>query len=616
MRSGISKLGWHVHRLRAMSTAEALHRVRERLLHRGDPAFVKSLEHIDPGPAAPLVPLLPHAGSVPWNVRVAIRTDAEELLRGRWNLFGWRRAEVGSPPCWHRDASCGVIVTPEDWSHRLDHRHLPDGADVRTIWEINRWSQMTRVAMHGWIDRNVSAIETAQRWLEDWCDHNPTGKGVNWTSALEAALRLMNFTWFDSLVEGMGNEALSRRQSILARRIVPAHALWVSRYRSYGSSANNHLLGEMSGLLHAVKRWPALEQHVGSANKIWETIAGCVMHQFAADGGNREQALHYHLFAWEMAWHARRLMVVHREDVSHRLRQAAEFFVRMLHPAEAWDFGDSDDAEVLPLAMNRETAASEWQRWLTGNDDSGSLHFWLGASPLRVLQAGQECWWMAQQSGMAVGAAAGWLARLDASPLGYGSLAAHGHCDALHVSLWDGAQALVIDPGTGGYYGMNDRRTALAAWEAHNGPIPSGGYKTPRRMGTFLWSGHHRRPELKKVDGSTVTAVFRHEGRNAARSISCRSDGVVRILDEMSGPGPFSTHWCLAPECRIESASPKRIIFRRGIKRWSLSSVGDHSAELRTDDMNVSRRYGDLETAPIIIAQATGRSILEWSRVN
>lgn len=599
-----------------MSPAEALHRLKERWLHRGDAKFVESLKGIDLGPAAPQTPLLPNPGNVPWNVRVAVRTDAEELMAGRWTLFGWRKTDTGSPPCWHRDASSGVIVEPEGWSHRLDHRHLPDGADVRTIWEINRWSQVTRVAMHGWIDRNPAALEMAQRWIEDWCERNPVGHGVNWTSALEVALRLINFTWFDSLVEASGYESVRQRQTALVKKVVPAHAIWVSRYRSFGSSANNHLLGELSGLLHAVKRWPALEAHVGTASEIWEGVASCVMKQFAPDGGNKEQALHYHLFAWEMAWHARRLMVVHREDVTQRLRAAAEFFIRMLHPAEPWDFGDSDDAEVLPLAMSRETAAAEWQQWMAGGDASGALHFWMGACPLRLPGVSSECWWVAPQSGMAVGEVAGWLARLDASPLGYGSLAAHGHCDALHLSLWDGGQAVVIDPGTGGYYGMNERRTRLAAWDAHNGPQPVEAYSSPKRLGTFLWSAHHQVPELKRVDSGTLCARFKHEERQSARTVTCRQDGVIRVMDEMSGSGGIVTRWCLAPECKVESVDGSRVIIRRGARKWSLSNAGEDAAEFSVEEMDVSRRYGQLEKAQVVLCRAEQRSVLDWARIN
>jgi hypothetical protein len=36
--------------------------------------------------------------------------------------------------------------------------------------------------------------------------------------------------------------------------------------------------------------------------------------------------------------------------VLERLCEAAQFFVDVTEAPESWDFGDSDDAQVLPLA--------------------------------------------------------------------------------------------------------------------------------------------------------------------------------------------------------------------------------------------------------------------------
>ena len=608
-----SKLSWYAHRLRAMGIGEAVHRLKERWRHKTDAEFVEKLDEVDVGNPMPQVPLLPHVTSIPWDVRVGLKTDAAELLRGQWQLFGWRMSDVGAPPCWHRDASSGVIVAPEGLSSKLDHRSLPDGADARTIWEINRWSQMTRVAMHAWVDRDMAALEVAQGWIEDWCDRNTVGHGINWTSSLEVGLRLMNFTWFDALVHASGSEPILARQRRLVQRVVPAHALWIKRYLSFGSSANNHLLGELTGLLHAVKRWPGLEAYVGPANEIWDGIADCVMKQFAPDGGNLEQALHYHLFAFEMAWHARRLMVVHRADVTERLRAAAEYFVRMLHPAESWDFGDSDDADVIPFASSRATAPAEWQAWLAGMGEKSALGFWLGSSPLRGLTF-DHVWWMAPHSGMALGESAGWLLRVDASPLGFGSLAAHGHCDALHLSIWDGMQALVIDPGTGGYYGMNERRTALAAWDAHNGPVPAAGYSSPRRLGTFLWAGHHAKPSIREKDARTVAASLKHERHEFSREVVAGANGVITVTDAEVSGASMKSRWCFAPGCKVEAAGENRWLIKRNALRWqvTIASSSDVSSEL--EEMMVSRRYGQLESAPCIVVKGSGSIVTEWAR--
>jgi hypothetical protein len=59
---------------------------------------------------------------------------------------------------------------------------------------------------------------------------------------------------------------------------------------------------------------------------------------------------------------------------------------------------------------------------------------------------------VARQSGYAVFRDEDWFVRLDGSPLGYLSIAAHGHLDALHTSFWYRNHALIVDPGTGTYF--------------------------------------------------------------------------------------------------------------------------------------------------------------------
>lgn len=621
------KLGWYIHRLRAMTLSELAHRVTERWRHRSDAAFAKSVRGIELGAAVEGVIPLPVRDAAPVVLKQTLARDAASLMRGDWKLFGWRKANVGTPPRWHCDVTCGVVIPADGLAHRLDHRALPGGADVRTIWEINRWSEMVRLAMHGWLNDDIKAVRVAVGWLEDWCDKNPVGYGVNWTSPLEAGLRLVNFAWLDSLVErslcalqrvqGDATESLSvlkRAQRALAERIVPAHAAWVWRYRSFGSSANNHLLGELVGLLHAVKRWPSLERVTCSAEELWREISRCVMEQFAEDGGNKEQALHYHLFAWEMAWHAARLMGVNDGPVLERLRKAVEFFVQVAHDGEQWEYGDNDDAQIVPVTLEREHAVAEWKGWMRGRVGAGSVGYWLGDLGLTESENAGHAWWLAPGSGMAVCERDGWKVRLDASPLGFGSMAAHGHCDALHVSLWDGPHALVIDPGTGGYYGMKQERAELAAWEAHNGPQPVGGLHAPQRMGVFLWARHHAVPSLGGDASQGITAHLGHEGYDATRHVACCEGGQIIVRDAMGVGRAFTVRWRLSPECAVTSESSQGFLIKRHDRVWCVNFVGER---LRCEVLNgsASRRYGEFEKCVVIAVTAEALLTTTWSRI-
>ncbi|RBP36358.1 heparinase II/III-like protein [Roseimicrobium gellanilyticum] len=622
----MASLQWYYHRLMVMDPVEVVGRVREKLRARTEARDAGALDgarvSAEPLPA----PWLPPVGSAPSMLKDQLARDAKKLLAGTWSLYGWREIQVALPPIWHKDHAGGVEVPCQE--RHLNHRSLPPGADARTIWEINRWAEMVRLAMHGRENGDLTAIGMAQSWLLDWVEKNPMGRGINWTSALEGGLRLMNFCWFDALVrDGADAPARKDAQIMAAQRrlvdaIIPTHTWWVKRYASFGSSANNHRLGELTGLLLAVTRWPEMECFVGSAVELWKEIAHCVMAQFGNDGGNHEQALHYHLFAFEMALHASRAMKVNDGPVMERLSLAAEFFSRMEHPGgEPWDYGDSDDAQIVPLPSHRAHAAGEWRAWLSdeSSGDGVALNHWLGnAGSLRVTanHPSEAGWWFAKDAGMAVGQLDGWKVRLDASPLGFGKMAAHGHGDALHLSLWDGEQALVIDPGTGGYFGARELRAELAAWEAHNGPQPVDSFKTPRRMGAFLLTQHHARPGLvkEKAQSDAMKASLDHEGHRFTRTVRLGDGGghsEIHVHDEEQGGGGFRVRWYFTPECYVAvktmpmTSSMGEVGLRRGAHTWRMQVRGE-SLQIELKRARASRSYGRVEDCVVLEVRCTG----------
>ena len=609
----MSRLAWYVHRLRAMGPGEVTHRLGDRWRALTQKSFLRQVSGFDPGPVDEKVPRLPERATAPAALRIQLADDVKTLLLGEWQLFGWKQVEVGAPPCWHRDPACGVVISHDTPARNLDYRRLPDLADARSIWEINRWSEMTRLAMHGWLNHDANAIRAAQLWLEDWCERNPPGIGINWTSPLEVALRLINFTWFDALVTAWAAEQSARglslrdHQAVLRRRILPVHAAWCWRHRSTGSSANNHLLGELTALVVAVSRWPALAKISCSAETAWDMLGHEVLRQFSTDGGSHEQALHYHAFAFDLAWQAARAVGCRAGEVHDRLALAARFLLAMGHGTEPWDFGDSDDAIVVPLMLRRDEAAEETRAWLVGDDCA--LRWWLGTPPMVVTKAHTTGltvheWQPFAVSGYAALRSHGWVARLDASPLGFGPLAAHGHADALHVSIWDGPHALLIDPGTGGYHGHAELRAELAAWSAHNGPLPDpAGFKTPLRIGPFLQIRHHAVPKLI-VEGSAALARFEHEGHAFQRQVR-RQEDHLEIRDTEDYRRPFSVAWTLPPGTEIKplpSGQDTSFILTRAGKSWLLS-LQSAEAQITLEERRVSPAYGQIETASVIAIQ-------------
>ncbi|MBC8243079.1 MAG: heparinase II/III-family protein [Verrucomicrobia bacterium] len=622
----MADLNWYWRRLRAMGMVEVVLRLRKKGYEFQD-AKRDRWPATDLSPSSGF-PKLPDPAAAPESLRESLKCGAERVAAGRLRFFGHLDVQAGTPPNWQRDYLAGVDVPTGDSAFTLNHRELPGGAAIKPLWEPSRWAGPVRLAQACWLLGNRRSGEHCLDWLEDWVANNPPYTGWHWTSALESGMRLIAFTWIDALLtayEGREPGELAKRLAKLRVDILPAHVWFTWRHRSFGSSANNHLLGELCGLALATARWPGLAKLGPGPAKLGQRLERETLRQFHRDGGNFEQALNYQFFAWEFCREARQALAgalppARRERIDARLGQAARFFREVQVPSAPWDYGDSDDAFVLPWFADESRAAAEWWHWIDGNAaESAFLHLMRGPFDDSGTGDGpgmeQGGWRLFPDTGIAVNALGHWRARLDFSPLGAGSMAAHGHLDAQQLSLWLKGRAMVIDPGTGDYHGKPELRNWLASREAHNGLCPDEA-RLARRAGPFLWTAAHPKP-LQSLDGEVLeTEVRLNGGGLLSRTVKplanepagwLVSDSFERQLGQV---GEFVVRWQFAPGCEVERTGERafRVTSETVTMRvelgdgWALAELWRPSGDETAGQLDgiVSPRFMKTEHAPYL----------------
>src|SRR5262249_40210593 len=127
-------------------------------------------------------------------------------------------------------------------------------------------------------------------YVRDWMRANQHGLGINWVSSLEAAFRLIAWSW--AVVLFQRSPVLSPELFVRMLGHIDAHASHVRRYLSTYFSPNTHLLGEALGLFYAGTLFLELR-----ASEEWREIGRRILEEESARQ-ILDDGVHFELSTW------------------------------------------------------------------------------------------------------------------------------------------------------------------------------------------------------------------------------------------------------------------------------------------------------------------------------
>ena len=497
--------------------------------------------------------------------------NAQRLLDEPWSLLS-RKINLTGAIDWHRDPLS---------DYRFDRVFYADvqvyeldGVDVKYVWELNRHQFLVELA-RGWRFTGEDRFAArARELIIDWIEENPLYEGVNWTSALEVAVRAVSWLWTLALTadyDGWQNRDWRRIVGSLAD-----HAEYIRGHLSLFSSPYNHLIGEatalylLSGVLDGLPRadlWGVESRRI---------LAKHGPKQFYSDGFCVEQAVGYHFFTLGFliqAVVASRAAGEPMEKLEMALPGAFTAGAAFRQPDDRWPaIGDVDSARSIPIhhddfwdfrsllslgavlfqlpeLKTTAGAAGEEIFWLLG---CGGLKAWdeldsrAAASTTVFPQAGYAIARSEEQQ------RADWLL-FDAGPLADGihhdstNSVAHGHNDLLGLLLFQEGTPILVDCGIPDYNGPRQWVDHFRGPAAHN-TLEVEGAPAARTAGRLAWSNACRRPRL---DANLSAQAWLLRGRvelPAGASIQRAILGLpgvgVWIADMVKCGKPRKVRWC------------------------------------------------------------------------
>jgi len=407
---------------------------------------------------------------------------------------------------WHRDPRTGRSW-PRQFCHRIDHNDTTVGGIVFT-WELNRQLHLYPLAVAALVTGDEKFARVGAEHLASWLDQNPPFVGVNWLSPLEMSLRAGTWLWFLRLTHSVAPidpELLARLLYALTLQLDT-----VAADRARYSSANNHLLGEAWGLFLAGVCCPLLpgsRRWLGLGRDI---LAAEAFRQIAPDGVGREQTNRYLAFDFDLllSTHllARDNRILIDPGLETHLELIADFFRHQMDRhghlpdigdnAEGRVFGFTDPGDRIYTEVLTSAALLGGRAEFKVGPDLDQKNFWLfGPRAGDDLAALPPSLNLARSKLFVDGGYAvlrhqkgerETVAVVDVGPLGYLSICAHAHADALAVDLSLDGRPVLVDPGTYLYHGGGAWRDYFRSTAAHNTARVDGRDQAVMG-GPFLW---------------------------------------------------------------------------------------------------------------------------------
>ena len=635
---------WYYQRLKAMSVPEVLYRFRTVAVNQAEQRFPQSFSMtgklVFPSKGKFYArffrrldnreEIVPEYEKCFTKEKKSTLAQADELLAHKFRIFERDDIQFNGKIDWHRDYKTG-----RNWPNRFHAKinvYDDSMSGCKYIWELNRHQHLVTLAKAFYLTKDEKYAEEVCRQIESWIEDNPPFQGINWYSAMELAIRMISWVWVAGFIWD-SKFFNSKFQSRFLSSIY-LQASFINRHLSKYSSANNHLIGEAAGLFIVGTIFSEFDEATEWTDKSAKILEQEALQQINPDGSPGEQATEYLLFVLDFYFQviclAKRNGYHFSQKMLQRVRKACDFLEQLEDSSgHIPHFGDSDDGRASHLSqtfshrsfisLSNNLLTAELKGSLKSNDETC---FWLlGLELERNKKSGsisrKSKSILFETGGTAVLRTENRKVSLyvDCGPLGYGSMAAHGHADALSFVLTIDGQPIFVDPGTYLYHNAADWRNYFRGTSAHN-TIRIDGQDQAVAAGTFIWSKHFDCRVLSfESNDITDKLVAQHDGYlslkdpvNHRRTVRFnKSQSAIQIEDliDCKSEHLVEQYFHLAPECEVTKAEDNVWLIKRGVIKIKLTCPRDFETEVHRGENEpplgwYSKRFGHKQPTSVL----------------
>jgi hypothetical protein len=559
-------------------------------------------------------------------------TDKERLIaeanqianEARWELAGLGPFAFGGENFWRRDP-----ITGKDWG--LDYHadvvtYQEDGADIRILWELNRFGHGVTLACAYCVTGNETYAATFFTHIGSWMQQNPYGRGANWNCAMEVALRSINLlAAFDLL---RSSAALNEERLSLILKLFDQHGRFILENNEFSYiSTSNHYLSDVIGLFWIGTLMPELEHAAKWKEFGLREMFREIDKQIQPDGTDFEASTGYHKFVTEMVLYsfvlARRTGVEIQQKYTEKLHRMLLYLRNILRPDGRMPLiGDADGSQIVPIVkhdaddsaylLSAGSVLLNDEKLEVSRTDPGAQ--WLLGQPRRPTQKQDDDPRSSQfnDAGAYVLRDGDLYLHFNANGCGLNGRGSHGHNDALSIEISAFGRPFIIDPGSYVYNFDREERHHFRSTAYHSTLMVDDQEQNTTDADSPFVMGNEARPVVDVWETSVERDCVsgQHFGytrlRNPIthrRTVEFNKTGRQWLIEDLltgKGTHKFSFSFHLAPGIGVKEVNRSTI---------GISDNGDNTMYIQASGIDAaykvvpafaSRNYGHREPSSIL----------------
>lgn len=551
MSSNTKKIKWYLFRLKSMNSKEILWRLRQ--------SFNNSYELLKYCSKPESICSLKYGKHCDFNIdNLKIYTNKElqnteyepELIAG----FLYKDHKTDWTYSFNANS-----YWPNIPSYKLNYKGRDDISDARINWQLNRHYQFPILAKNYFLTNDKQYLNELISLFDDWNEKNPFLFGIAWTSPMEVAIRCINWIFTYYFIFKIDNDCKILKD---IENGIENMANYVDKHISKYSSANNHTVVELCCVLFTA----ILTNNRNLIDKIIPALTYEIKQQNYSDGVNKEQSLHYQAFFLEAIVLSAKVLKDNGYDIScwkNDVFNISKYIADCLDKyGQTIEFGDNDEGYII--RFGKETnyykyvvnmcnrvfdfpwsldCSSETLYLLFGQKDYAQNYNY---DEISSYKDGGITLLRNNDNNLVIG--------IDHGPLGFGSIAAHGHADALSFQVLLDGEHFLIDPGTYIYHIKEDKRNYYRSTINHN-TVCINETNQSEIQGPFLW-GRKANAKLVSLKNNKkqISLVAQHDGYG---DIICRKfeyeNNILSICDEIGNRNGVA-NFSFGPKCSIKTS--------------------------------------------------------------